>query len=147
MGDPSRLSGSESSFRIFALFPIFFVYRHFRIVSIYATCGNLRSSHPNCLYQCGISTPYPYLAYGNPKLSHCTLLLGCDVSCRNFWIGSFCLLSSSFSLIIWEEILVSVLDCFMSIRLVVDRFLGIGSPSLSFYKFLLFEFCQQGYNL
>jgi hypothetical protein len=42
---------------------------------------------------------------------------------------------------------VLVFDYFLNVRFVVDWFSRIESPSSSFYKFLLLDFYQQGYNL
>ena len=84
VGDPSRLSGSESSLKHFCLFSKFCVYRHSRTVPF----SHLRESFkfaPYCVVQCEQLVVNLCLACENPPFSHCDILLACKLVCESFW--------------------------------------------------------------
>jgi hypothetical protein len=65
VGDPFRLFGFESSPRFFTLFSKFPDLQTLPHCTLYIACGKIQFSRPGFLLQCGISTPYLFLACGN----------------------------------------------------------------------------------
>jgi hypothetical protein len=113
VGDPSRLSGSESSLK-FSPFSNFFLFTGILALYPLVACEKHLSSHPGVKSSANPSQStfvQPARIFDSRTVIHCQ---PANLFVKFFWIGSCHFLMPSFALNSWIELLEPILICLQS---------------------------------